>query len=262
MPATLQTATVRAGHAAASRASILEHAIAEFAVQGVAGARTAAIAEAAGVNKALLYYYFKDKDALYSAALHSVFGGLMQEMQPLIASDLAPGEKLLRVARAHFEYLLHNPNYQRLIQQELSRARFTGEPSADFRAIGSAHFGPLQCAGMKLIREGISCGDFRKLEAPGVLNMMIGMNVFYFLSAPVTRLLRGVDPFSPTFIRAHLAASLNMLAAAVFADRDRGIRLARTVAAAPLRRAINSKASASHNCKPRLAKVEKESARS
>ena len=40
-----------------------------------------------------------------------------------------PGEKLLRFARAHFEYLIHHPNYPRLIQQELSRARNTGEPS-------------------------------------------------------------------------------------------------------------------------------------
>ena len=40
------------------RASILRAAMAEFAEQGVAGARTDAIARAAGVNKALLHYYF------------------------------------------------------------------------------------------------------------------------------------------------------------------------------------------------------------
>ena len=34
------------------------------------------IARAAHVNKALLYYYFKDKDALYEAVLDHVFGGL------------------------------------------------------------------------------------------------------------------------------------------------------------------------------------------
>jgi len=31
---------------------------------------------AAHVNKALLYYYFKDKDALYEAVMDHVFGGL------------------------------------------------------------------------------------------------------------------------------------------------------------------------------------------
>ncbi len=84
----------RARNAEASRSAILEHAIAEFATQGVAGARTAAIAEAAGVNKALLYYYFKDKGSLYSAALQEVFSGLVEDVMPLLESSLSPGEKL------------------------------------------------------------------------------------------------------------------------------------------------------------------------
>ena len=58
-----------------SRAAILEAAVAEFADDGIAGARTDAIARAAGVNKALLYYYFKDKEALYGAVLDRVFAG-------------------------------------------------------------------------------------------------------------------------------------------------------------------------------------------
>jgi len=44
-----------------SRAAILNAALREFAEQGMAGARTDAIANAAKVNKALLYYYFKDR---------------------------------------------------------------------------------------------------------------------------------------------------------------------------------------------------------
>src|SRR5678815_5951856 len=59
-----------------SRAAILEAAVQEFSREGVAGARTDAIARAAGVNKALLYYYFKDKDTLYGAVLDQAFGGL------------------------------------------------------------------------------------------------------------------------------------------------------------------------------------------
>ena len=59
-----------------SRAAILQAAVSEFSREGVAGARTDAIARAAGVNKALLYYYFKDKETLYGAVLDQVFGGL------------------------------------------------------------------------------------------------------------------------------------------------------------------------------------------
>ena len=191
----------RARNAEASRTCILEHAIAEFATQGVAGARTAAIAEAAGVNKALLYYYFKDKESLYSASLQAVFSGLVGDVLPLLESPLSPGEKILRLARVHFEYLIHHPCYPRLIQQELSRAGSTGEPSSDFRAISKAHFIPLQRAGRKAIEDGIASGEFRKVEGVSALSTIFAMNVFYFISAPIMRLVRGADPFSPECLR-------------------------------------------------------------
>ena len=57
-----------------SRDRILHAAIREFSEHGLAGARTGAIAAAARVNKALLYYYFRDKEALYVASLEEVAG--------------------------------------------------------------------------------------------------------------------------------------------------------------------------------------------
>ena len=57
-----------------SRDRILHAAIREFSEHGLAGARTSAIATSARVNKALLYYYFRDKEALYAAALEEVAG--------------------------------------------------------------------------------------------------------------------------------------------------------------------------------------------
>jgi TetR/AcrR family transcriptional regulator len=223
----------RVRNAEATRGAILEHAIAEFAAQGVAGARTAAIAEAAGVNKALLYYYFKDKDSLYSAALQAVFSGLVEDVLPLLESSLSPGEKLLRFARVHFEYLIKHPDYPRLIQQELSRACITGESSRDFRAISTAHFLPLRQAGLKVVADGIGCGEFRKVEGAGVLSAVVGMNVFYFNSAPIMRMVRGVDPLSPECIRGHIATALDFIGAALFTDREYGIRLAKKISAAP-----------------------------
>ncbi len=222
----------RARNAAASRAAILEHAIAEFAGRGVAGARTAAIAEAAGVNKALLYYYFKDKESLYSASLQEVFSGFVGEALPMLESALSPGEKLLRFSRMHFEYLLQNPNYPRFIQQELSRARDSGEASANLRAIGATHFIPLQRAGMRAVRDGIASGEFRKVQETGVLRTMLGMNVFYFNSAAIMRIVSGVDPFSPEGIRGHIAMALDFVGAALFTDREHGIKLAKKIASA------------------------------
>ena len=85
-----------------SRAAILQAAMEEFSREGVAGARTDAIARSARVNKALLYYYFKDKEALYGAVLDQVFGGVMACVNEALSRDLPPREKILAYAGGAF----------------------------------------------------------------------------------------------------------------------------------------------------------------
>src|SRR5919109_5564125 len=87
-----------------SRTAILQAAIREFSREGIAGARTDAIARAARVNKALLYYYFKDKESLYGAVLDEVFGGLTTTVMKVLTQELPPREKILLYAGAHFDY--------------------------------------------------------------------------------------------------------------------------------------------------------------
>src|SRR5689334_16701468 len=77
-----------------TRAAILDAALREFAAEGLAGARTDAIARAAGVNKALLYYYFHDKETLYQAVLESVFARLYERLNEVLDRELPPGEKI------------------------------------------------------------------------------------------------------------------------------------------------------------------------
>src|SRR5438046_4976178 len=106
-----------------SRAAILDAAVAEFSREGIAGARTDAIARSARVNKALLYYYFRDKEAIYGAVLDQVFGGLAQAIQHALSRDLPPREKLLAYVGAHFDYIATHPLYPPIVQGEMSRAR-------------------------------------------------------------------------------------------------------------------------------------------
>ena len=75
---------------AETRQRILDAALREFAANGLAGARTETIATAAGVNKALIYYYFESKEKLYaggpghdrSAGPGHVHGGVPARRQP------------------------------------------------------------------------------------------------------------------------------------------------------------------------------------
>ena len=121
MPATKPRLGSR-GRPEQSRAAILQAAVREFSREGVAGARIDAIARSARVNKALLYYYFKDKEALYSAVLDHVFGGLTAAVNAAFALNAPPRERILAYVRAHFDYIAGNPLYPRIVQGEMMRA--------------------------------------------------------------------------------------------------------------------------------------------
>ena len=93
----------------ASRNAILQAALAEFAQEGLAGARVDAIADNAGVNKALLYYYFHDKATLYGATLENFFAPLHQRVMEVCDRPDPAGERFLRYAREHFDSIAASP---------------------------------------------------------------------------------------------------------------------------------------------------------
>src|SRR5438270_12991906 len=102
-----------------TRAAILKAALEEFAHEGVTGARTDEIAKGAGVNKALLYYYFKDKEGLYAAALEHVFSGLRYSIVAVLDQGERPArEWIVLYLKAHFDYIASSPVYPRLVLRE------------------------------------------------------------------------------------------------------------------------------------------------
>src|SRR5881275_490479 len=141
-----------------SRASILQAAVREFAREGVAGARTDAIVRSAGVNKALLYYYFKDKEALYQAVLDEVFSGVRAAIQSALSQDLPPRERLAAYVCAHFDYIASNPLYPRIVHAEFLRA---GRDPSRLQRIAKQYFQPVFVNLAALLKEGELCGDFR-----------------------------------------------------------------------------------------------------
>lgn len=197
-----------------TRQAILRAALIEFAQEGIAGARTDHIARAARVNKALLYYYFKDKEQLYGAVLDQVFSGLAERIHQVLDRDLPPREKLLAYAGAHFDYIAASPLYPRVVQREMMRAGRAGSPH--IRRIVERYLRPVQGRLAELFRAGMEAGDFRRVDAMHFVFSIVAMNVFYFSSAPVLALMTQGDPLAPEAVAARRAAVLDLIAAALF----------------------------------------------
>jgi TetR/AcrR family transcriptional regulator len=202
------------GRPVESRAAILNAAVREFAQEGLSGARTDAIAKAAGVNKALLYYYFEDKEALYGAVLDQVFSGLLESVLPVFVRDLTPGEKILAYVGAHFDYIAGHPLYPRIVQGEMMRAN-RGNVSQVER-IKKQYFYPLFTQIEKTLKQGIASGEFRAVHTQHFMQSMGAVIVMYFNSVAVMKLVTGIDPMAPNRIAERRAAVLDFISAALF----------------------------------------------
>jgi TetR/AcrR family transcriptional regulator len=196
-----------------TRAAILKAAVREFAREGVAGARTDAIARSAGVNKALLYYYFKDKEALYQAVLDEVFSGVRAAILNALAQDLPPRERLRAYASAHFDYIASNPLYPRIVHAEFLRA---GRDPSRLQRVAKQYFQPIFVNIAALLSEGEKSGDFRPVDPVHFIPSMVSVIVFYFITAPIMKVMTGADPMSPDTLAHRRSAVLDFISTALF----------------------------------------------
>jgi TetR/AcrR family transcriptional regulator len=209
-----------------SRAAILQAAAHEFAEHGIAGARTDAIAREARVNKALLYYYFKDKETLYGAVLDDAFSGLRTTVFRALDSDLPPREKILDYVGTYFDYVASHQLYPRLMQREMMRAR-EGH-SQHIEKVVKNYIQPIFVRLSEVIREGIKTGAFRDVDPAHFVPSMVSMIVFYFSSAPMMQKIVGFDPLAPERIAARRAALLDFIAAGLFLPKHNATQGARS----------------------------------
>jgi TetR/AcrR family transcriptional regulator len=214
---------------AETRAKILESALREFSTLGFAGARMDQIAAAAGVNKALLYYHFDSKENLYSAAVEMISAKIRDRSMAVFLSNATPGERVLRAALDHFDRILTQGEFQSLMQQEMMRMH-QGDPGA-MAILVKRVFSPIQAMYESMVREGIASGELIDVDWLQLHLSSLGANVFYFLVAPVWRMLLPFEPFAPEVLAKRRKSLVEFLGQAVFVDRARGAELAAKVIA-------------------------------
>ena len=209
-----------------SRAAILRAAAKEFAQLGIAGARTDEIARQARVNKALIYYYFKDKETLYGAVLQHAFSGLKAAVFQALDSDLPPRDKIMAYASAYFDFIASNQMYPRLMQREMMQARGGQSPVMDNLIKG--YLQPIYARISQVLRQGIASGEFRAVDPVHFVPTIVATIVFYFSGAPVMQKIVGFNPLTPERIAERRVAVLDFISAALFQPRPNATRGARS----------------------------------
>jgi AcrR family transcriptional regulator len=114
-----RTASMRKGRdPQQSRADILAAATKEFSSHGFAGARVDAIAARTQSTRAMIYYYFGGKEALYVAVLETAYRGIREAEKTLDLAHLPPAEAIRRLVRFSFDYYQDNPSFVALVIAE------------------------------------------------------------------------------------------------------------------------------------------------
>jgi len=198
-----------------SRSLILRAALQEFAQEGFAGARTEAIAKAAGVNIALIFYYFKNKEQLYGEALDSNYAEWNKRMLAALGAADSPRRKIKGYVSAHFDFVAETPSRSRLVLQEMMRKGRSGSPH--ILRLAKKYIRKVHQELAKVVREGTKAGDFNPLDPENFVYSVVGMINFYFACAPALKAVSGHEPLGPASITRRKAEVMRFITQALFA---------------------------------------------
>jgi AcrR family transcriptional regulator len=171
-----------------SRERILSAALEEFSQYGLAGSRMDRIAEAAGLNKAMLYYYFSSKEELHRAVITYYVSGTAGQVRQFAASTIYLEEMLLGIANLYFSLLTHRPQLRKLLLHELADDR--KETLSIFAQSIINSGAPEELC--KRFNAEIKNGNLRPVDVKQTVTSFFTMINGYILLSPITHILLDV----------------------------------------------------------------------
>jgi len=206
LPATAASAAttveLRTRDADRTQQEILRAAMHEFAASGLGGARIDGIAERAGVNKRLIYYYFGGKDELFLAVLEQTYADIRDAERELHLERLSPPDAVRRLVSFTWEHYLAHPEFLTLLNSEnLHRARHL-KTSSRIREMNS----PLVHTLGEVLERGRREGTFRGgVDAVQLYISIAGLAYFYLSNNHTLSTIFGRDLMAPKALSERLS---------------------------------------------------------
>ena len=175
-----------------SRDRILDAAEELFSARGFGATSTRLIARHAGVNIALLYYYFESKEGLYRALMERYTAHFADVLEGVLAEEGSTRERIDKAIDALFDYLGRNTRFVRILVREA----LAGQQSEHAKA-AQAYLRAIFAAGEAVLMHGAAQGAVRIADAQMFLVHVYSASVFYFAAHSNLRLLLDADPLAP-----------------------------------------------------------------
>jgi AcrR family transcriptional regulator len=151
------------------------------------GARMQDIADEAGINKALLHYYFRSKDQLFEKIFSETASRLIPKIKALLLDDIGFYEKVERFCAEYIDMAMANPYIPAFVLHELNK-----QPAAFIEKIFAGELPDLRKLEQQLKQE-IKAGRIRNISIAELVMNMMSLCIFPFVGKPMLGAVLGLD---------------------------------------------------------------------
>ena len=161
--------------------NILNAAKRVFHEKGMDGARMQEIADEAGINKALLHYYYRSKQLLFEAVFKNAFKLLAPQLNKVLNSDDTLNDKIKNFTKNYISFTIKYPYLPNFIINELNR-----NPEFVQKLTSEKHF-PTITKFKQQVLENVTNGTIKPIKPEHLFINILSLNIFPFIASPLLK---------------------------------------------------------------------------
>jgi len=170
-----------------TESEILKAAKRIFQRKGMIGARMQEIADEAGINKAMLHYYYRSKQILFEAVFKKAFSLLAPQLNEVMNSDDSICDKIKNFTHNYISFVIKHPYLPNFIIQELNR-----NPEFVKNLMNEKHFPTIEKF-RNQVNTKVAEGIIRPIKAEQLFINIMALNIFPFIAAPLLKGFVDID---------------------------------------------------------------------
>jgi TetR/AcrR family transcriptional regulator len=171
-----------------TQSRILDAAKKVFVLKGMAGARMQDIADEAGINKALLHYYFHNKEQLFEVIFMEAAQKLFPRINQIFASDQPLFEKIESFCEEYITIVIENPYLPLFVLNEINQ-----NPEYFLQKVWAGRSKPNPQKFLEQIEREVKKGHIKRISPLHLLMNLISMTIFPFVAKPMLQKNLGLD---------------------------------------------------------------------
>ena len=158
-----------------------------FVQKGMDGAKMQEIADRAGINKALLHYYYRSKEKLYEMVARAIIGRAVSVIREFLETEYPLEEKIRRFVGFYVELIARNPYIPIFVISEMNK-----HPDRFIDNILPKEI-PKPDVFLRQVEAEVAAGRIRPVKPQHLLVNMVSLCIFPFVAKPMLRIVIGMN---------------------------------------------------------------------